>query len=337
MVNHVVGYDVLDHYYLKLRNNCYAVVVGNAHSAGYVVGYQKYCAGSRQVGPWHDSLNRYRRLVPVYDPVVVHESTPWRTYIHSFGCLTPIIPRDKIIAIYDPIQRTYGLIYHPRDRLEVIALELIDIIKMYAGNVSIGITGSILVGIHAPDTSDIDLVVYGWRDSLKVIEALSETVGRRGIVRTFNEHELALWSKRLEERLGISREAIRKYFYRPWRRGKVEDIDYSIIYNDGVARCLDLMEPWKNAGYVKAKICVENRQLSALNYPSEALIYKYEFLQGKKYELRTITSFEALYIPFLYEGGCAIVEGLLQKSSWYRDYRIVLGVYEHRGKLIPVI
>ena len=326
--------NVLDHYYLYLKNGCYAVVVGNAHSSGYIIGYQKYCRTNNDVGPWRNGMGRYRRIVPVYDPVVVHRSTPWKIYVHSYGCLAPIIPRSQVINIYNPVKRIKDIISSPKDILEETIIDMIHAVKMYAGNVNIGVTGSILVGIHVPGISDVDLVVYGLRDSIRVIEAFSEVINTRGHIRVFNKDELSSWSRRLEDRLGISKDIISRYFYRPWRRGKVYDIDYSIIYNNGIYRQLDLMEPWRNMGVIKAKICIEPYQVSALNYPSEAYVHRCE--APSNIEIRMITSYEALYIPFLYEGGCAIVEGLLQKSVWYGDYRIVVGVAENRGKIIPV-
>jgi len=325
---------VLDHYYLYLRNNCYAVVVGNAHSSGYIIGYQKYCRSHYNVGPWQNGLGRYRRLVPVYDPVIVHESTPWKTYVHSYGALSPIIPRSQVVSVYDPVKRIKDIISSPKDDLEKTLVDIIYAVKMYAGNVNIGVTGSILVGIHVPGTSDIDLVVYGPRDSIKVVEAFNEVINTTDHIRMFNKDELLSWAQRLENRLRINKDIISRYFYRPWRRGKVNDIDYSIIYNDGVYKHIDLMEPWQSIGMIKAKVCIEPFQVSALNYPSEAYVHRCETCDD--IEIRMITSYEALYIPFLYEGGCAVIEGLLQKSTWYGDYRIVVGVAENRGKIVPV-
>ncbi len=324
-------YRVLDHYYIRLRNNCYAVATGNTHYNSGIIGYVKYCPSSRKT-QWCRGGICYERLVPVYDPTVVYASTQTTMYAPYYGSKVPFIPFSMITKIYDPVVRVRELLMKPMDRLETVTIGLISEL-MSTGCISgIGVTGSLLAGIHNPVKSDIDLVIYDWRTSIGIIESINEnSIG----VKAFNNYKLREWCRRNAEMNNISIEAACKY-YRPWRRGVYNGREYSIIYNSGVYKPMETMEKWDMIGLIKVKAYIGGG-LDGLNYPSKGLIDEYRVIQSTKplkSNIEYVLSFEALYIPLLYEGGWALINGLLQ-YSWDKDsYRVVLGVKEYKGSMI---
>ncbi len=79
------------------------------------------------------------------------------------GAVLQGVPRDEVGRLHDPCRRLRELAGEgPADALEEDALALAELLRDAAGvrRSALGVTGSLLVGLHAP-ASDIDLVVYG--------------------------------------------------------------------------------------------------------------------------------------------------------------------------------
>ncbi len=322
----------LDHYYLELRNNCYAVVAGNRHYRHLYIGYIKYCSTSKKT-IWFKNGRYYRRIVEKYDPLIVHKASQTKQFIPYYGGEIPVIPVSSVARIYNPLERIDEIITHPQDILEEKALDLIEDI-MYSSRIhgGIGLTGSILIGIHNPQISDIDLVVYGWRNSINVIEAVEEGATN---LKPFRNYRLKAWLERNAAATGLTVKQVAKY-YRVWRRGVYRGKEYSIIYNDGIPQGFNGEDPWISRGIIRVEgiLC---GGLDGLNYPSRVCIENYRVLEGYvDSPIVEIISFEALYIPLFYEGGKAIVEGLLQYNNVRDVYRIMVGVVEYPGRIIWV-
>ncbi len=315
---------VLDHYILGLVNNCYGVVVGNMHSNSYVLGYIKYCP-SRETTIWSDNNYYYARLVDTYSASKVYSVNPWKTYIPYYDQYIPVIPYSLIKKIYDPVKRVWEIISSPQDSLEKLVVEMIDYLMDTGVYRGLGLTGSLLPRIHSVRYSDIDLVVYGWREAVEVIEYVSENPG---IFKSFNESLLRKWGLRVAVSTGLSYRDVVKH-YRVWRRGVFRDREYSIIYNDMMYRSLDNSIYWKTIGSAKLYIELAGG-FEALNYPSRSNIDHWRLVEGvePRSDVEYILSFEALYIPVLYEGGRVETYGLLQHDQLNDRYRLLIGVRE---------
>lgn len=321
-----------DHYYLKLRNRCYAVVVGCMHSYSLVVGYVKYCPSSNKT-LWCESSGCYERVVREYHASIVRSSTPWMSYSPCYDSVIPVIPVSEIVKIYNPLDRVKEVMSKPRDPLEIHALELIKELLLITGIREIGITGSILVGIHNPRYSDIDLIVYGFRDAVKVVEAITENPD---LFRTFNDARLREWVLRVSRVTGLPLHVPAK-LYRAWRRGLYRDREYSIAYSSDIEKSLDNCSSWKTLGVLGARVLLEPT-VYALDYPSRGYIAKWIYEKGvePRGDPSYILSFESLYTPLFYEGGWARVKGLLQHNPLTGEYRILVGVYEEKTYVEPV-
>jgi predicted nucleotidyltransferase len=84
------------------------------------------------------------------------------------------VPVDEILKRHEPVARLQELRRQRRlDALERKAVQLAEMLKEKAGVPwrAVGISGSVLVGLHAPD-SDIDPTVYGSDSCRKVHSAL---------------------------------------------------------------------------------------------------------------------------------------------------------------------
>ncbi len=82
----------------------------------------------------------------------------------------PFVPLEEVKRVYDPID---GKNYLRKDAISSIALKMVELIVENSGIESdfVGISGSILLGLYN-EFSDIDIVVYGIKNCLKVYDAL---------------------------------------------------------------------------------------------------------------------------------------------------------------------
>ncbi|WP_052833789.1 hypothetical protein [Staphylothermus marinus] len=322
----------LDHFYVFLKNYCYAVVVGNMHSNSYLIGYVKYCLGKNSI--WRNNLGYYDRIVNYYSPRKVYDATPWKTYIPCYDSYIPVIPRSSIMKIFNPINRLNEIISSPRDKLEELTANLSSILYLSINRNALGVTGSLLIRIHNPVFSDIDMIVYGWKESLNIIEFINEN---KDLFPGFTGERLKKWIYSNAESSGLPLSKVEK-LYRRWRRGSFMGRDYSIIYNNGVYKHLDTCKAWRTMGHIKVKACLAGG-LDALNYPSKSNIDKYYVLKNTKKlrgDIEYVLSFDALYIGKLFDGGWVIISGLLQHDQLEDKYRILVGGREYKGYIEPL-
>ncbi|WP_440059173.1 hypothetical protein ACSU1N_05140 [Thermogladius sp. 4427co] len=322
--------EVLDHYYLKLRNGCYATVVGNSHFEYGVISYIKYCPTNRETF-WRDNTTFLDRIVKYYDVEEVYKAAPRQIYVPYFDSYVPYVGISEIEYVFNPVERTREIMRRPRDLLEDSALALVEKLHHVVTEDRVGITGSLLPSIHNPNVSDIDLVIYGWKASVDVIEFVKEN---KDLFRVFDDNRLTAWAERNAKQNSLPLKEVIKY-YRSYRRGFFKDREYSIIYNSGIKSYLPNLPYFKTLGLIEVEAEIRGG-IQALDYPSRGKVHSWKILNGVNppFDISEILSFEALYIPLLYEGGKAVIRGLLQCSEAVGYCRIILGVKEYRGYAI---
>jgi len=107
----------------------------------------------------------------------LEKNYPW--YIHDCPVRNirfSMVPQEYVAHYYDPQERLNEIMANPQDSLEEEARGLITEITTCAGIslADLGITGSILLGLHNLTFSDINLLVYGLDKAEKVRAALRE-------------------------------------------------------------------------------------------------------------------------------------------------------------------
>lgn len=320
---------VLDHYYLELKDGSIAVVVGNEHTIHSIIGYIKYRVTDKRT-LWTRNKVYYERLVKTYNPDIVREHTAWRIFVPHYDTLVPCIPVSVIHRVYNPLDRSIELLHRVNDELEKItAYAISDILD----NTSVlaGVTGSLLPRIHNPVYSDLDLVIYGYRESISVIEYIDSN---KDLFRPLDGERFRQWCSNASLNTGLNpREASR--FYRNWRRGNYNGREFSVIYNRGSQRDLFALPSFITIGRGSFKLELEGG-IYALDYPSISRITKYKIVESSllpPYDLVEVVSFEALFIPGLFEGGSFEASGIVQCSDALGYCRLLLGIHEYRGFL----
>ncbi len=144
-------------------------LVGYQHPSDKYIAYLKYSPASS--GRWQRSGTAYHRELAFYHahqvgitiaeleqqyPQYVHHSSVWDMRFS-------MVPHHHVSTYYTPESRLAEIVAQPMDELEEVTAQVVEEIQ-HATAIplsALGVTGSILLGIHSPAFSDIDLTIYG--------------------------------------------------------------------------------------------------------------------------------------------------------------------------------
>jgi hypothetical protein len=214
-----------DRDFIRTREGMFFCVTGYLHPPGRYTAYLKYSPDP--AGKWRGEATRYRREIPYYHVRNVAETIRYLerhyplyvSYCAVRGFRFSMVPRECVASYYEPRARLRQILAHPRDRLEEIARGLAMAISQCVGIQlgSLGVTGSILIGLHDPQLSDVNLLVYGLRNARKVRAALraGECAGIEGV----GTGLFGRWVRELTEWFPLTREEARYNVSRRWNYG----------------------------------------------------------------------------------------------------------------------
>ncbi len=328
-------------------------VIGNMHPPDRVISYLKYIPCRDIESIWRRGDTRYYRILRYYsakhvldtiDSFLKEKHSDYIVYDKVYGIEMIEVPRRDIKTHYLPEERLREIIDDPRDELEELVRELVLTLSDET-NVDLeffGVTGSILLGIHNPRFSDIDLVVYGIRDSYRVREVLKKMFDNR--VKGFSRLAEPLLSKYVENLVKAypldKREAYILYTRDLWNKGLFKNRFFSIHpvlldhelsehYGDRV---------YRGVGLARVKCRVVDT-LYSLFTPSIYRVDSVEVVDGVEVDpglVREVVSYESIYAGILSSGEEAIVYGKVEevfdRVSGEKYYRVLVGSFEARGR-----
>lgn len=209
----------LDHDYVVDRYyNIYQVTGGSINEWLIPVIY-KYKLTREKVFLGKTSFG-LKRLFSKYSPYVtnIHRK---KLFLSNTKALHPFLTPIDVHRCYSPIHTVTRLMNRARDRLEKTALKLIEELSSNGIKIeNLGITGSLMLEIHNPVISDIDLVVYDCR--------MVRHIGETRLLVPFSGVHYKKWVKQQSKRLGIPEKIIER-LYNPNRRATYNGVDISII------------------------------------------------------------------------------------------------------------
>ena len=143
----------------------------------------------------YDLKERYQFLKENFPKYLFHDE-------QGLGLLQAI-PLTKVEKIYDPRKKLERLIQKIDNltNLERNVLKLANVLVKHSkiSSTAMGVTGSILVDLEN-DNSDIDLVIYGYENSLLVYNAMNNIFESEESISRYTEEELRnLWIDRGQE------------------------------------------------------------------------------------------------------------------------------------------
>ncbi|RLG85899.1 MAG: hypothetical protein DRO18_05140 [Thermoprotei archaeon] len=311
--------DPLDHDILIDREGKVYVVVGNTHPLNYIIAYIKYVPTYRRT-PWFKDGIYYERVLKVYDVRELRRNcTEYQECVYDpiLDALTPILRVKDIMQHLIPSTRLKVVLKEPKDELERKLTSLC--LELYSLGVSIddlGVTGSILVGMHNPKMSDIDLVVYGWLSAKKfmevirhVAEPLPRTYVKRVVKREFSKRGL---DPRLKDHV---LPICKRFMY----KGTVVNVIY---VNTKTSRTEYSV---RNLGSIEVRAKLKPTY-ETICYPSIVKVIESEVIKGlKNVRISSIISYDYFLSFLLYHSKEVLVRGILQYVESEGTYRVLIG------------
>ncbi|WP_309492493.1 nucleotidyltransferase domain-containing protein [Candidatus Hecatella orcuttiae] len=339
-----------DRDYVKTGESFFFCVVDEVHPPGRVTAYLKYA-------PEKGGGGRYRRALPFYSVPHVEDTLRFLEKNHPrYLFLDPLsglrfsaVPLEDIACHYCPEERLRSLLAEGApDDLERKARDLAVLLSRRGGveTQALGLTGSILIGLHNPRYSDIDLIVYGKNSSLKVRDALLTLYGEGDSeVRRFEGERLKAWCLEKTQLHPLTPEEAEFLYQRAWNRGVFRGVMFSVHpvrldfeVEDAYGRKKTTPE-----GIVQIEARIQDDG-EAIFLPSVYKVREVKVTEGPAVEdLTELVSYEGLYGGVYRKGEQVAARGLLEKVEDLRSgktyRRVLVGSRAARGadyiKLLP--
>jgi len=333
-----------DRDFIETKEGMFFCVAGYLHPPDKYTAYLKYSPAP--VGKWKGGEIHYRRELEYYHvskvaDMIAYLEQNYPHYVHYCSVRDikfSMIPQEYVKKYYLPEQRLQEILETPQDPLEEEVRAFVSEIIACTGikEKHLGITGSILLGIHNPEFSDIDLLVYGLDNALKVRAALKE--GRSARIRPVTGKTLEEWCASIASRFPLSYEEARYLAGRRWNYGFFGDRYFSIHptrtgdeieenYGDRIYR-------EKGAAGIRA---IVSDASESLFMPALYRIEKVEVIEGgvgaqrDALPLREVISYEGLYRDVVDSGEEIEARGKLESVN-ERYYRLVIGTTALKGE-----
>jgi predicted nucleotidyltransferase len=243
------------------------------------------------------------------------------------------VPHDNVRIVYHPIDRLGKILSKPRDELEDKAKKIAELLDFLPDDKT-GVTGSLLVGLHNPGSSDIDFVVYGLKNYEEARMFLKESFQKNNAIRPLDNSEWkAAYKKRFPVQKTLSFDDFLWHEKRKYHKGVIDGTIFDIL----LVRDFDEIKEYKKRvfkRYNKVKIRCHVMD-SSLAFDSPA-VYKVQC--GEDVCLTDVVSYTHTYAGQAFDGEEIEVTGFFEKSLDDDMHRVVVGTTrEAVGEYIMVV
>lgn len=334
-----------DRDFLQTSEGFFFCVVGPVHPADRVISYIKYVPS--ESGIWGTREQKFSRILQKYTiPNLLQTFNYIEANYPHYLFHSPVdnititaVPHNKIKKHFQPEQKLAQLRQaQNRDSLQEKLVRFTRFLAETAGlsENSFGVTGSLLLDIHQPTFSDIDMIVYGIKDSWTLKKALTEKRGSDAMKRLEGE---ALWEwcvKKSKEYPLTAKEALRLY-ERKWNLGFFEDRWVSI---HPVKVETEVTEKYGEKTYTpRGQVTIEaivSDNVDSLFLPATYQIEEEKFLDSRpSVNVAEVVTYEGLYAGAAENGEKIRVKGKLErikeKGNSRERYRVLVGSPEGKG------
>ena len=336
-----------DRDFIKTREDFFFCVIGYEHPSDRVISYLKYAPSSS--GRWGRGATRFKRVLPYYTTPLLLETfqlleKSYPQYLFDspvLGIKMSAVPLTSFKTYYSPVEKLRQLFKAVKlDALQAKLVEFVHLLSDESGipDAFFGVTGSLLIDIHRPTVSDIDVTIYGRENSQKLREnllALYETPGSP--ISRLKGRALESWCKLISDLYPISMKMAKKIYERKWNIGRYRDTDFSIhpikCDEEIVERYGDRVFTPK--GMVEARATVSDVAESPF-LPATYGIKHVSTVEGPRVaDLREVTTYESLYGELVDIDEKIVIRGKLEgvedKRKQMKYHRILVGSLEGAG------
>jgi predicted nucleotidyltransferase len=337
-----------DRDYIQTLEKYFFCVVGPYHPFDRVIAYLKYVPASD--GKWGKADTKFKRVLQAYTIPNLLETFDFlknnhpQYVFHSpfYNIAMTAVPHECILKHYRPEEKLANLL--KTQNLDSLQKKLTKLINLLAekSNVShdfFGVTGSILLDIHNPEFSDMDIIVYGLENSYAVKNALKELYSSPTSSAQRLEGEcLRKWCENKVKNFPISMGEALKIYERKWNLGMFENTIFSVhpvkLEEEVKEKYGD--ETFFPIGIVTVRALVYDNK-DSMFLPAVYHVKDVEVIEGVKVEdIRKIVSYEGLYDSLAEKGETILARGKLERVVNNRTgteyYRVLVGSPEGKGK-----
>ncbi|MGQ9469376.1 MAG: hypothetical protein ACUVTD_06070 [Nitrososphaerales archaeon] len=317
--------------FLQIDDGAILEVKGLLHPPERVIAFIRYIPDSK--GDRKLKGKPYRKVYSIEERYeILKERYPrFLIYDDVFNEYLPEVDHSNIIHSYLPERKLNRLRKRAQlDKIKRKAVLFTDILKREA-NIpwrSIGITGSILVGLYT-DKSDIDVIVYGKKNCLQVHDAMQNLLSSKRYISRYEIEDLRkLYKFRVKDTMmpfkDFVRHEIRKNFQGIFK-GKEFFIRYVKDWGEVKEKYGEAI--YKPEGYAKirAKIIDDSESIFT---PCIYKVADVEFIKGQRlHGLKEIASFRGRFCEQAKKDEIVIAQGKVERVVTHNEdyHRIILG------------
>jgi predicted nucleotidyltransferase len=335
-----------DRDFLQTKEGMLFCVTGYLHPPGKYTAYLKYSPAP--VGKWKGRETSYHRELEYYHVgkvanTIAYLEQNYPQYVHYCPVRDirfSMVPQEYIKRYYSPEERLREILVSTNDALEEEVYAFASEIMSHTGikEKHLGVTGSILLGIHNPQFSDIDLTVYGLENALKVKTMIKG--GRPDRIHGVGGKVLQDWCADVAGHFPLNYEEVQYLAGRRWNYGFFGDRYFSLhpIRKDAEIKENYGDRLYREKGMARVRAVVLDASKS-LFMPAVYKVENVEVLEGDevvRHHLREIVSYEGLYRDVVDSGEEVDAKGKLESVN-DQYYRLVVGttMLEGEGYIKP--
>ena len=335
-----------DRDFIQTKEGFFFCVVGAVHPSNRVISYIKYLPS--ESGVWGNGKKQFSRILKNYTISNLLETFKYLEKNHPHYLFqSPIdnitvtaVPHECITKHFMPEQKLSQLRKASNlDSLQKKLMRFTRFLENISGvsETSFGITGSILLDIHNPNFSDLDVIVYGTKDSWKLKEALTQNQASDSPLKRLHGKALDDWCIKKSIQYPMTKKDALTLYERKWNLGFFEDRWVSI---HPVKLEKEVTEEYDSKTYHPCgQITLEavvRENVDSLFLPAVYHVEDVTILDGEpSVSISKIVSYEGLYSSLAKHGEKIRVKGKLeqvtQKQTNEQHYRVVVGSPEGKG------
>ena len=335
-----------DRDFLQTTEDFFFCVVGPLHPPERVISYIKYIPS--ESGVWGRDEKKFSRILQKYTIPNLLETFNYLeiNYPHYLfhspvdNITITAVPHQNIKEHFKPEEKLAQL--RQASQLDSLQEKLVRFTRFLeetsgVAEGSFGVTGSLLLDIHQPKFSDLDVTVYGVKDSWDLHKALSENRNSEMPMKRLKGKALKDWCIKKAKQYPLSQAEASKIYERRWNLGVFEHRWVSI---HPVKLESEVTEEYGEATYhpcgqVTIRAVVRDNT-DCLFLPSVYKIEEVKVLEGPQLgKVTEVVSYESLYGSLAENGEIIQARGKLEqvseKGTSRKHYRVLVGSPEGKG------
>ena len=335
-----------DRDFLQTNEDFFFCVVGPLHPPERVISYIKYIPS--ESGVWGRDEKKFSRILQKYTIPNLLETFNYLeiNYPHYLfhspvdNITITAVPHQNIKEHFKPEEKLAQL--RQASQLDSLQEKLVRFTRFLEETSgvpvgSFGVTGSLLLDIHQPKFSDLDVTVYGVKDSWALHRALSENRNSEMPMKRLKGKALKDWCIKKAKQYPLSQAEASKIYERKWNLGVFEHRWVSI---HPVKLESEVTEEYGEATYhpcgqVTIRAIVRDNT-DCLFLPSVYKIEEVKVLEGPRLgKVTEVVSYESLYDSIAENGELIQARGKLEqvseKGTSRKHYRVLVGSPEGKG------